>query len=245
MPSSTRNELTRLAVATSLALFLVGCGSGPASVPSAPTTASVPGAFGPNPNQIIGGPYTISGVVAESGRSIAGANVNAFVNQGTFGYSYMWAHGALRTDGGGRYRMTGFPAGVRVWFQVYTDGYVQQCAAAPVTLQGDIALDFALVSKANLTASTTPSAPGFRSVSGTIVEMTSAGKQPVPGAFVDWEPLEDFPAAVTLSDRAGRFALCGLPQDETVRLGASLVYGQIGYANIPPGQTAGVEITLP
>jgi hypothetical protein len=37
----------------------------------------------------IGGPYAISGVVAEGGRSIAGANVNAFVNQGNFGYSYM------------------------------------------------------------------------------------------------------------------------------------------------------------
>jgi hypothetical protein len=41
------------------------------------------------PNPVISGPYTISGVVAESGRSNAGANVNAFVNQGTFAYSYM------------------------------------------------------------------------------------------------------------------------------------------------------------
>ena len=102
-------------------------------------------------------------------------------------------------------------------------------------------MDLALVSKANLTASTTQSAPGFRSVSGTIVEMTS--KQPIPGAFVDWEPLEDFPAAVTISDGAGRFALCGLPQDETVKLGTSSGT-RVAYANIPPGQTAGVEITL-
>jgi len=160
------------------------------------------------------------------------------------GYSYMYVHGALLTDGDGRFAMKSLPAGVRVWFQVYKDGYVQQCAAAPVTLQGDIAMDLALVSKTNLTPSMTPSAPGFRTVSGTIVEMTSAGKQPVAGAFVDWEPLEDFPAAVTRSDGAGRFALCGLPQDETVRLGASSVFGQVGYANILPGQTA-VEITLP
>jgi hypothetical protein len=155
----------------------------------------------------------------------------------------MWAHGALLTDGGGRYRMTGLPAGVRVRFQVYKDGYVQQCAVAPVTLQGDMAMDLTLVSKANLTAST-QSAPGLRSVSGTIVEMTSAGKQPVAGAFVDFEPLEDFPAAITYSDGAGRFALCGLPQDETVLLGASSA-GRVAYANIPPGQTTGVEITLP
>ena len=244
MSSITRNVITRLAVGASLALLVAGCGSGPASVPSAPTTANTPGVFG-SPLPVSSGPYAISGLVAESGRSIAGANVNAWVDQGNFGYSYMYVHGALLTDGSGRYRMTGLPAGVRVWLQVYKDGYVQQCAAAPVTVQGDMAMDLALVSKANLTPSTTPLAPGFRSVSGTIVEMTSAGKQPVAGAFVDWEPLEDFPAVVTYSDGAGRFTLCGLPQDETVRLGASVVFGQVGYANIPPGQTAGVEITLP
>ncbi len=244
MSSIARNVITQLAVGASLVLLAVGCGSGPASVPSAPTTARTPGVFGPTPIPVISGPYTISGVVAENGRSISGANVNAWVSQGTMGYSYMYVHGALLTDGDGRYRMTGLPAGVGVWFQVYKDGYVQQCAAAPVTLQGDMAMDLALVSKTNLTPSMTPSAPGFRTVSGTIVEMTSAGKQPVAGAFVDWEPLEDFPAAVTRSDGAGRFALCGLPQDETVRLGASSVFGQVGYANILPGQTA-VEITLP
>jgi len=237
--------MTRLAVGASLALLATGCGSGPVSVPNAPTTTSTPGVFGPTPIPVISGPYTISGVAAESGRSIVGANVNAWVNQGNFGYAYVYVHGALVTDGGGRYRMTGLPAGVSVWLQVYKDGYVQQCAAAPVTVQGDMAMDLALVSKANLTASPTQSAPGFRSVSGTIVEMTSAGKQPVAGAFVDWEPLEDFPAAVTYSDGAGRFALCGLPQDETVRLGASFVFGRVGYANISPGQTAGVEIMLP
>ena len=237
--------MTRLAVGASLALLATGCGSGPVSVPNAPTITSTPGVFGPTPIPVISGPYTISGVAAESGRSIVGANVNAWVNQGNFGYAYVYVHGALVTDGGGRYRMTGLPAGVSVWLQVYKDGYVQQCAAAPVTVQGDMAMDLALVSKANLTASPTQSAPGFRSVSGTIVEMTSAGKQPVAGAFVDWEPLEDFPAAVTYSDGAGRFALCGLPQDETVRLGASFVFGRVGYANISPGQTAGVEIMLP
>ena len=239
-----RKVITRLAVGASFALLGAGCGGGHASVPSAPTTTSTPGVFGPTPIPVVGGPYTISGAVAESGRSIAGASVNAWVNQGNLGYSYVYVHGALRTDGDGRYRMTGLPPGVRIWFQVYKEGYVQQCAAAPVTVQRDMAIDLALVSKANLTASTMPSAPGFRSVSGTIVEMTSAGKQPVAGAFVDWEPLEDFPAAVTYTDGAGRFALCGLSQNETVKLGTSSG-GRVAYANIPPGQTARVEITLP
>jgi len=237
--------ITRLAIGASLALLAAGCGNGPASVPSAPSTTSAPGVFGPTPIPVIRGPYAISGVVAESGRSIAGADVNAFVNQGNFGYSYMYVHGALLTDGSGRYRMTGLPAGVHVWFQVYKDGYVQQCAVAQVTVQGDMAMDLALVSKANLTASTTQSAPGLRSVSGTIVEMTSAGKQPVAGAFVDFEPLEDFPAAVTNSDADGRFLLCGLPQSDMVHLGAAAGTSRVAYVNVPPDQTTDVEITLP
>src|ERR1700748_338339 len=54
------------------------CGSGPAPPPSAPTRASTQGLFGPTPNPIISGPYTIPGVVDESRRSIArGQTVNA------------------------------------------------------------------------------------------------------------------------------------------------------------------------
>src|SRR5882672_4900810 len=118
--------------------------------------------------------------------------------------------------------LSGLPAGAHLWFHVWKDGYVQQCAARSVTIQGDMTMDLTLVSKVNLTASTTQSAPaGLRWVSGTIVEMTPTGKQPVAGVFVDFEPLEDFPAAVTYSDAAGRFALCGLAQDETVKLGTS------------------------
>ena len=245
MSSITRNVITRLTVGACLTLVADGCGSGRASAPSAPTTVSTPDVFGPTPNLVVSGPYTISGVVAESGRPIAGANVNAFVNQGNFGYSYMYVHGALLTDSNGRFAMKSLPAGVRVWFQVNKDGYVQQCAVAPVTLQGDMAMDLALVTKANLTASPWQSAPGLRSVSGTIVEMTSAGKQPVAGAFVDFEPLEDFPAAVTNSDAGGRFLLCRLPQSDTVRLGASAGTSRVAYVNVPPDQTTDVEITLP
>ena len=251
MSSTAKHVIRRLALGPFMTLLLAGCGSGPTSVlsaPSAPSTACTPPSFpgmSGGPSSIPCGPYVVSGVVIEAAGPIAGVNISAFVETSGLSYSYVWAHGALLTDGAGHYRMNALPAGAHLWFQVWKDGYVQQCAAPSVTIQGDMTMDLALVPKANLTASTAQSAPGFRSVSGTIVETTSAGKQPVAGAFVDWEPLEDFPAAVTYSDRAGRFALCGLPQDETVRLRASLVFGRIGYADIPPGQTAGVEITLP
>jgi len=105
-----------------------------------------------------------------------------------------------------------------------------------------MAVDFALVSRANLTA-TAQSAPGFRSVSGTVVKTTSAGNQLVAGAIVAFSRFEDFEPAFTYSDQAGRFALCGLPADETVQINAGLVnYG--GYTNVPSGQATGIEITL-
>jgi len=129
-----------------------------------------------------------------------------------------------------------------LWFRAHKDGYAQQCAAAPVTVQGDVAIDLALVSKANLTA-TAPSAPGFRSVSGTVVETTATGKQPVAGAIVGFSKYEDFEPATTYSDQAGRFALCGLPAGEAVRLIAVVRTGG-AYADVPPGQTTDVELVL-
>src|SRR5262245_7763201 len=232
---------TQLALGVSIALLLAGCGNGPTSVPSAPTAPPV----------VMGGPtfpvgpYVVSGAVTDAVGSIAGANVNAFVITPGIGYSYMYVHGPLRSDSAGHYRMTDLPEGAHLWFQVYKDGYVQQCAAPSVTIQGDLTMDLALVAKSNVTASATQAVPpGLRWVSGTIVEITPTGKEPIAGAFVDFEPLEDLNVANTRADAAGRFALCGLPQNDTVTLGAALG-GRVAYVKVPPGQTSGIEITLP
>jgi hypothetical protein len=233
----------QLAIAAMLSLLITGCGSSsPPTVPSAtpPPTATATGGLPPG---IVTGSSTISGVVTESGRPIANANVNAWVQSGSGGYSYMYVHGPLLTDPSGRYRMTGLAIGAHLWFQTYKDGYVQQCAAPSVTVSGDMAMDLALVSKTNLTASAMPSGAGLRGVSGTIVEVSAIGKQPVANVFVDFEPTEDFPAAITYSDSTGRFALCGLPANTTVTIGAGLG-NRVAYANVPPGQTD-IEIVLP
>ena len=104
-------------------------------------------------------------------------------------------------------------------FRVGKDGYVAQCAPPPVIVQGNLAVDFTLVSRANLTASA-QSALGFRSVSGTVVEITATGREPVSGVFVDYSAYEDFEPAATYTDRFSRFVLCGLPADDHVALGA-------------------------
>jgi len=219
-----------------LTACVTACGS---SRPSTPISATTPTATGPAiPNSATS--YTVSGLVTKNGRPIAGANVNAFVQSPAFGYSYMWAHGAVLTDANGGFRLPELAASATVWMQVYKDGYVQQCAASPITIQGDGSVNLQLVSRAHVTAA---SQMEPRTVSGVVVEMTAAGKQQVAGASVDFEPLEDFPAAITYTDAAGRFALCGLPQSQSVNLGAS-TGGRVASVIVPAGQTS-VEIMLP
>jgi len=198
-----------------------------------------------------GSSYTISGVVAENGQPIANAAVNAGVSIGDSSYSYWYAHGPQYTDASGRYRLTSLPGGAQVWVQLSKDGYSQPCAAWAI-ISGDLTMDLALVSRANLTASPMPSAPGFRSVSGTVVEMTATGLQPVVGAIVvagqgppniSFRPSEDW-AADTYSDAAGRFALCGLPANDTVALEA-LLGSASAEVSVAPGQISDIQITLP
>jgi hypothetical protein len=234
-------SVTRPAVGICFALLASGCGGG-SRLPSGPTPSGSPS--GPTGSALTG-PYIITGVVAdESGRPIAGASPDACcVSGGTYSH---WQKPGV-TDANGRFQMTGIPGGTLLWFRVFKDGYVPQCAAPPVTVQGDLAIALPLVSTANLTA-TAPSAPGFRSVSGTIVTATTIGKEAVAGAVVAFSPYEDFEPAWTYSDQAGRFALCGFPLNETVTIGAFVRTASVpslrGYVTVPPGQTTDVELVL-
>jgi hypothetical protein len=144
------------------------------------------------------------------------------------------------TDDGGHYQLTDLGANAHVWLEAGKEAYVQQCAATQVLSQGQTTRDIALVLRANLTAVPAPSAPGSRSVVGTIVDASSV---PVVGASVDVEPFEDVVAALTYSDGAGRFALCGLPDNDKASLGA-WSNGRVAYVDLPPGQTE-VTIRLP
>ncbi len=240
-------RVTRLAVGATLLMLVVGgCDKSRTLLPSAPSVSTQPA-----PPQFAAGPYSISGVVADNGHPITNANVNAWVELGSAGYSYTYAHGPLHTDASGGYRLTNLPGGARVWVKFYQEGYVQPCAASAI-ISGDLTMDLALVSIANLTASPMPSAPGLRGVSGTVVEMTVTGSQPVAGAFVTAEigvdptiaPSENS-AAYTVSDAAGRFALCGLPANTTVYIEADAVGGASGEISVAPGKTSDVQIVVP
>ena len=113
--------MTRRLGCVFVAVMATGCQSS-VSTPTTPTTPLI--TFGGPP--VPTGPFTISGAVTEGAHPVVGANVNAFISTNGFGYSYMWAHGAVLTDVAGQFRMTGLPTDAGVWFNAWKDGYVQR-----------------------------------------------------------------------------------------------------------------------
>ncbi len=239
----------RTALACALLVIIAGC-SHRSQVPTAPSgaTSAGGGANTPTNPPVPAGNITVSGTVSDAitGQPLAGVSYSAFIDTGSFGYSYMWATGPHQTDANGRYQILGIAPGAAVRLQLWASGYMQQCAAPVVVATGDITLDTRIVASAQLSSSSAPwmAAPGTRTVSGTISVQTADATVPASHAFVDFEPIMDFPAATTLTDGSGRFALCGLPAGQAVELGAGSA-GRAGYTSVPPGQTDGVEITLP
>ena len=98
-----------------------------------------------------------------------------------------------------------------------------------------------------LWTSTAPSdraASGFRLVSGVVYEVIADSRRAVSSVFVDYEPIEDFPAAITYTDAQGRFLLCGIPQDRGATIASSLGSGRIAYYTVPPGGDAIIDIEI-
>ena len=230
-----------------VAVLSLGCGASPA-LPTTPTPIPTSSPFPPAPTT---GLQSVSGSITEmttqGPRPVSGASVNAWVQQGNFGYSYWWANGPRSSDASGRYELANLPDSSRITLQVWKDGYVQQCAVPGFIASGASTIDLRLVPKAVVSAerSSVPApAPGFRHVTGVVYENSTEGRRPVAGAFVDFEPMEDFPAAITYTDAQGRFLLCGLPDGISAPLGASLNTERVAYISAPPGQTS-IDIELP
>ncbi len=232
----------RTALACAMLLAIAGC-SHRDPVPTAPTgtTSAGGGANTPTSPAVPAGSNTVSGVVSDAitGQPLAGVSYSAFIDTGSFGYSYMWATGAHQTDANGRYQILGVALGASVRLQLWTAGYAQQCAAPAVVANGDVTLNTIVVPNAQLSASSAPwmTAPGARTVSGTISVQTADGPVPAAHAFVDFEPIMDFPAAVTYSDPDGHYLLCGLPDATSVDIGVN-ANGRVADVIVPAGQTS-------
>jgi hypothetical protein len=233
-----------------LAGVIAGCGGSTVTSPTAPVSIPPPTGL-PFPPGTTSGPNSVAGVITEMTRQgprpVSGVSVSAWVDLGRLGYSYMWANGARASDAAGRYELGNLPDGANVTVQIWKTDYLQQCAAPTFTVSGRSTLDLRVVLTASVSAdpATVPApAQGFRNVSGVVYETTAEGKRPAPGAAVDFEPFEDFPAAVTYSDAQGRYLLCGLPDGAAATLASSITTARVAYVNVPPHQTT-MDIEIP
>ena len=244
-----KTHVNAVTIALVFVVFTAACGDhGSATTSPSPTSAPPPRTSSP-PTPT--GSSAVVGIVTErtplGDRALSGANVNAWIQTGTFGYSYMWANGPRLSDVEGRYELSNLPEGAELQLQVYKDGYMQQCAAPPLVVGGQMHMDLQLVARANVSASADavpPPAPGFRLISGVVDQLTNHVRRPVPDAFVDYEPTEDSPAATTRTDAAGRFLLCGISQTRTLTIGASIGSNRVAYQRVPPGPDANIEVEI-
>jgi hypothetical protein len=242
--------IMRHAAGLCLLLVMSACGEEPRFLPTAPTV--------PVPTTPVGPTFTLSGVVTErfSGRPVQGARVSVWPFQAP-----RWPPGgpALRytpSDGAGRYTISGLPSVGPVWLVAWPDGdafsapYVHQCVTT-VTVEGDATLDVTVSSTTDLVAlnaSTGPTSPDSRIVSGTAFEIAANGRQPVRNVLVGWTApaaagLDDFFMAETRTDQAGHYRLCGLPR-ERITLFAAPAYGNGFVASVDPGSDAIVDIEI-
>jgi carboxypeptidase family protein len=230
---------TQIATMLALALLLSECSRDrPTALPAVPTVPTAPA-----------GPIlTLSGVVTDvSGRPIPSANVGMWPDPFPTGGAG-WSPAGGTADTTGHYKISGWPNWKGTgWIQVTKDGYLQQCVAA-ATIQADTTMDIELTALANLAVeppATRIAAPGSRTVSGVIYQLTSEGRRPVDNAWVGWEVGLDFVAAQTRSNSAGRYLLCGLPQGSIRDLFAvKQGYNNVSYVSIDPGSDTVIDIEI-
>lgn len=175
-------------------------------------------------------------------RAISDAAVNLWVDAGRYGYSYWWANGQVHSGADGSFQLPNLPAASGL-AAVWKEGYVQQCAAPALSLSANPNLEVSLTARANLMIDpqeVPASVPG-RVVSGRILENGPSGTQPVAGAFIDFEPIPDYPAASTYSDAAGRYLLCGMT-DGSIGVGAA--GHSVTYVTVPRDQGLNVSLDI-
>ena len=241
----------RRAAGLCLLLVMSACGEEPRSPPTAPSAPTVPDV----PSTPVAPTFTLSGVITErfSGRPVQGAKV--WVWPFTFAQVRGWPPGGMRmtpSDDAGRYTISGLPSlgpvwvsTAQTWGDAFSAPYMHQCVTT-VMIEGDATLDLTVSSTTDLVAlnaSTGPTPPNSRIVSGTVFEITSNGRQPVGNVWVGWEAAMDGLVAETRTDAAGHYRVCGLPRERII-LSAAPAYGNVFSASVDPGSDAIVDIEI-
>ena len=124
--------------------------------------------------------------------------------------------------------------------------YMHQCVTTAM-IEGDATVDLTVSATTDLVAlnaSTGPAPPDTRTVSGTVFEITSNGRQPFRNVWVGWEAsVRDGFVVETRTDAAGHYRVCGLPR-ERISLSAAPAHGYVFYASVGPGSDAIVNIEI-
>jgi len=227
-------------------LILTNCGSNQ-PLTSASSVAPTPIAR-PTPMPPIDPNASLSGVVTENGHPVENA---AVLVQWSCGFGCSSGIGGM-TDVAGKYVVVPsasrsvIPDGTTMWVTASKDGFVQQCAAAALMRAG-VSLDLRLTSIANLSTAQPLSGAGSRNVSGTVFESTPAGRPPVADAAVSTYSEALYyadPIALTRSDAAGRYWLCGLSQGRIPYLVAERDGYNVSNVSVEPGTDTTVDIQM-
>lgn len=152
---------------------------------------------------------------AQAGR-IGAVDVNLWVQQARFGYSYWWANGRLTSNTDGHFNAPNIPDS-QITVLAVKDGFVQPCAVT-ADVASDRVVNVEMIATTRFDASTAPRpvAATGPAVNGLIFESTPEGRQPVPGAAVWVQNGFEVELASTRSDRGGAIFLCNLPTDAFV-----------------------------
>jgi Domain of unknown function (DUF5666) len=149
---------------------------------------------------------------------MANVPVSVWVQSGNFGYSWSWVAGAaVGTDRTGQFRVTGLPDS-QVWLWA---GGLQPCAVT-MDVRGDVTQDVEVVSPQTLSSLDPPRPQAARdpTLVGAVFEITSAGREPVAGAWIvaDAWGGAGLLRGATQTDLSGRYFLCGLPANTDLQV---------------------------
>ena len=204
-------------------LTVVACGASQ-NEPSAPnpTVVTGPATTGPSsgcpgyadpthcPPFPTGGSNSISGIVTRwtngAASTASGIRVSGYVFKlDGSGYSMGW----VVADTTGRYTVTGVPDGMVVLY-AYIEGGSQPCAAIASLRGANATSDIEVVTPGGGKRPGSPT--DSPTLSGTVYINTPAGRQPVVGAYVEFEYFPDLVTATTTTDEHGHYTLCRLPK---------------------------------
>lgn len=203
-----------------------GCGKDPSDPPSATQSFPVTPPTKSNPNAS----YTVSGVAFEHTSTgqhpIAGVPLR--IHSAASGGIFL----DVTTDADGRYVASQVRAGAVSIAPALTSGYFAPCPSGTDALAGHATFDVHIVSAALLSATGAPPSLPTTSIyaSGTVYEVTTAGMQPVAGAFVElgWSA-NDVSYSTTLTDASGRYLVCTTPPGTGTDVYSPLAVSKDGY----------------